>query len=370
MVRRTARRDPARQAVPSLLAAYRALGAFALELGSLPRIRSWEQPWVRSLASPRATQIHHVRLPAAAVLAADSELVPVLLLPDLGSAPVVSYRTLLKRLLELRRAGQGTEEPLLVIVTSDFAHSSARTDAWRSLLRRVATSAGEPPLRARIVSSTETPRAAGGKGHPRVTSDASQLDELFGLVARHPLLTRAQLAGLLGTSLARVAAVEATLIDRGWLRQLDASDMASIGAGFEKRDVSPTLGLVELTRSGVREASSRLLLAAPHAMRHHGLLASHARGHRRMLRHLAHTVGANAVFVAFAQAARAVTRLGGDDALQEWRSAAACARGRCRPDGYGCYRRGQARYGFLLEYDRGTERPARVCRQTRGVLPL
>jgi hypothetical protein len=40
----------------------------------------------------------------------------------------------------------------------------------------------------------------------------------------------------------------------------------------------------------------------------------------------------------------------------EWRSAAACARGRCRPDGYGCYRRGEARYGFLLEYDRGTER--------------
>jgi hypothetical protein len=28
--------------------------------------------------------------------------------------------------------------------------------------------------------------------------------------------------------------------------------------------------------------------------------------------------------------------------LLEWRSAAACARGRCRPDGYGCYQRGQA----------------------------
>jgi hypothetical protein len=48
--------------------------------------------------------------------------------------------------------------------------------------------------------------------------------------------------------------------------------------------------------------------------------------------------------------------LGGDDALLEWRRAAACARGRCRPDGYGSYRRGQARFGFFLEFDRGTER--------------
>jgi hypothetical protein len=167
-------RDPVRQAVPTLLAAYRALGAFVLEMGSRPRILSWEQPWVRSLATPRSNQIHHVRLPAAAVLAADSVLVPVLLLPDIGSAPVVSYRTLLKRLLELRRADQRAEEPLLIIVTSDFATPGARTDAWRSLLRRVATSAGEPP------------HAAGGKGHPRVPSDASQLDELFGLVAAIP----------------------------------------------------------------------------------------------------------------------------------------------------------------------------------------
>lgn len=40
----------------------------------------------------------------------------------------------------------------------------------------------------------------------------------------------------------------------------------------------------------------------------------------------------------------------------EWRSAAACARGRFRPDGYGRYRRGSWRFGFFLEYDRGTER--------------
>jgi hypothetical protein len=75
-----------------------------------------------------------------------------------------------------------------------------------------------------------------------------------------------------------------------------------------------------------------------------------------MLRHLAHTVGANQFFVDLALAARRITRAGGDDSLLEWRGAAACARGRCRPDGFGCYRRGDARCGFFLEFDRATER--------------
>jgi hypothetical protein len=67
-------------------------------------------------------------------------------------------------------------------------------------------------------------------------------------------------------------------------------------------------------------------------------------------------VGCNEVFVAFASAARVVRARGGDDALEEWRSAAACERRTCRPDGYGRYRRGGASYGFFVEYDRGTER--------------
>ena len=85
--------------------------------------------------------MRHVRLPAAAVLAtADSELVPVLLLPDIGSAPVVSVSPA-EATLELRQTGQRAEEPLLVIVTSDFATLGARTApgeaffiAWRRRL--------------------------------------------------------------------------------------------------------------------------------------------------------------------------------------------------------------------------------------------
>jgi hypothetical protein len=69
-----------------------------------------------------------------------------------------------------------------------------------------------------------------------------------------------------------------------------------------------------------------------------------------------HTVGANEIFVAMAVNAREATTRGADEALEEWRSAAPCERRHCKPDGYGCFRRGNVRYGFLLEYDRATER--------------
>jgi hypothetical protein len=186
---------------------------------------------------------------------------------------------------------------------------------------------------------------------------ATQLDHVLALVARHPLLTRAQLAKLLGTRPARVARLEEVLADRGWLSPISPSSIPAIAvAELQQADVR-RLGLAELTRAGRREAARRLLLPLSQAARHHGLIVDRPGPRRRFLRHLAHTLGASAVFVAFARAARLVTRCGGDDALEEWRSAAACARGSFRPDGYGCYRRGSACYGFFVEYDRGTERP-------------
>jgi hypothetical protein len=47
-------RDPARQAVPLLLAAYRALGTLvvALDMHPQPRVEDWELPWVRSFTAP------------------------------------------------------------------------------------------------------------------------------------------------------------------------------------------------------------------------------------------------------------------------------------------------------------------------------
>jgi hypothetical protein len=119
---------------------------------------------------------------------------------------------------------------------------------------------------------------------------------------------------------------------------------------------SRRLLLVELTPAGRREAARRLLLPSTVARRYHGLLGGST--DRRYARHLAHTLGANALFVSLVVAARCMRELGFDDVLDEWRSAAACARGRFRPDGYGCYRRGGSRFGFFLEFDRATERPS------------
>jgi hypothetical protein len=99
-------------------------------------------------------------------------------------------------------------------------------------------------------------------------------------------------------------------------------------------------------------------LDAPTASRYHGLTGTGqaaSRRRRRFLRTLAHTVGTNDVFVAFALAASETRRRGGNDELSEWRAAAACERQRCKPDGYGLYTRDGVGYGFLLEYDRSTE---------------
>jgi hypothetical protein len=175
----------------------------------------------------------------------------------------------------------------------------------------------------------------------RNVSGVIQADTLLDLLARHPLLTSDQLAALLDTTQRRVSALQTGLVRRGWLKQLKTD--ASVLDPTTRR-----LRLFELTLAGTRQSLRRLGLPSTEAARHHGYLAHSSHVRRRMLRHLAHTVGANQFFVDLALAARRITRAGGDDALLEWRSAAACARGMCRPDGFGCYRRGEARYGFLL----------------------
>jgi hypothetical protein len=189
----------------------------------------------------------------------------------------------------------------------------------------------------------------------------TQADVAFGLIGRHPLLTRDQLALLLGVDNARAGRLLRELDKRGWVRRI-SSDVV------QRANVDPALvrnlHLVELTPVGRRLAASRLLLPSSSATRHHGLLAVRGRG--RQLIHLSHTIGANAVFVALADAARAVRQRGGDDALEEWRSAAACARGRFRPDGYGVYRRDGRRHGFFLEFDRGTERSREYAAKLRA----
>ena len=94
--------------------------------------------------------------------------------------------------------------------------------------------------------------------------------------------------------------------------------------------------------------------------------------------HAAHTLGADAVFVGLAAGGPGLTAAGEDAGLEEWRGPAACARGAVRPDGYAILRLRGRRFGFFLEYDRGTERPAQhlakldayyAYPETRGATP-
>ena len=116
--------------------------------------------------------------------------------------------------------------------------------------------------------------------------------------------------------------------------------------------------IIEVTVEGLRMLAGYVGLSLAAAVHYHGLTGGGPRtpvGPRRaLLANLAHTIGADAVFAAIARVAR--TRR--DGSLVEWRNAAACAHGRMRPDGYGLLRLGRREYGFFLEFDRATVRPA------------
>ena len=336
-----------RRGIVPLVAAYRALAASSATFASRPIVRVWEQPWIRWYQSS-ADRVVRVRLPAGVVLESSTAVLqPIVLLPDTGTRPVASYRTTLRRFGELERQSRGDELPYLMIVLLEAADCEARAAAWSGFIARhlgpgYARVISETRVRDRwMISRAETPRKP---------SSIPQADTMLDLMARHPLLTCDQLATLLDASRRRVSALQTELVRRGWLRQLTAD--------ATRLDPTPPRHprLFELTLAGRRQSLRRLGLMSTDAARHHGHLPHRSTARRRLLRHLAHTVGANQFFVDLALIARRITLAGGDDELLEWRSAAACARGKCRPDGYGCYRRGDARYGFFVEYDRATER--------------
>jgi hypothetical protein len=170
------------------------------------------------------------------------------------------------------------------------------------------------------------------------------------LVGRHPFLLSAVLSDVLGRDARWVARPRKALLDRGLLRLVTRKNVQLAG-------LAPG-ALLELTPAGLRTLAAHLGLSLASAVSHHGLAGggpdSPIGTRRILLAHLDHTVGADAVFGVLARAARA--QRGG--ALVEWRNAAACAHGRLRPDGYGVLRLGQRDYGFFLEFDRGTVRPA------------
>ena len=283
----------------------------------------------------------------------------MLLLPDLGTAPVGRHRALVRRLLELRAAAGDPRlvEPVLTIATPDPDGRGGRAAAWRRLLAEVAAQEQEPPLRCRVLTWEQVAALSWSGQAAGAQTTSSQ--QLLDLVGRHPCLSLDQLAALLGTSRHRTARLREELVDRGWLRPIPATDIPP--AALARLEQEPAaLALTELTPLGRRVLAGWLGLNGPTAARHHGLSGGQdwAGRRQRLLRTLAHTLGTNDVFVALAVAARRATARGQDEALEEWRSATACERRLCKPDGYGRYRRGRATLCFFLEYDRATERAA------------
>jgi hypothetical protein len=187
----------------------------------------------------------------------------------------------------------------------------------------------------------------------------SRGDQVLDLAGRHPYLSVDQLADMVGSTRSQTAQLLNAQATRGLLRLLRPDEISSQQLQLPKRERS-CLRLVEITAAGYRELARWLGLDSAAAARHHGLGGGDgvewSGPNNRLRRALAHTLGANAVFVTLTISARTATRQGGDDALQAWRSAAACERQHCKPDGYGTYRRGGSTFGFLVEYDRGTER--------------
>jgi hypothetical protein len=251
--------------VPLLIVTYRVLAEFVHGCNQPMRLAEFEHPWIRSVRDARTGRTRHVRLPAAAVLERDSGAAEppsrVLLLPDVGTVPVASHRRTVRGLIELRRAydadDQQENEPLLVVAVASPGSSVARADAWRSLLLQSAQRAGERPLPAHVLASRRGP-GNGRDDHQRLIG---QREQVFALIARHPLLTRQQLASLLGTSSARIAQLVAQLVNQGWLRALTADDIPD-GAVRPSPDAFRRMALVELTQAGRQEAARRLLVPA------------------------------------------------------------------------------------------------------------
>lgn len=336
----------------------------------------WEAPWKTHSRSHTA-----IRLPAVALLTPrskrdeGSEYVAVL--PDLGTVPIARYRAVLRRFVQThaRRASDAAPVRLLIVTTND--DHGARQTAWEWSVQRLLEEAGGSDVRATIFNwhhvhcllglawsadrpnNDERPLLRPHRVPPR------QADDFLGLLGRHLFLTCTQIATLLDVSARRVRQLRESLISQGLVRVVPRAELPPrlLIAMNERLNV---MDIAELTASGRRHVAQQLGLSVTVARREQGLFAGSLRGRRRALLHLEHTIGANQVFVSLAAMSLRARLRGADEALEEWRPAAACERAGCKPDGYGCYRLGNRRFGFFLEFDRGTERSSQYAAKLRA----
>jgi hypothetical protein len=381
--------------LPQLVAVYELLGALAAARPGRPDLLAWERPWRRRYQRPTARAPVAVELPAYAAFAWEGACGAYLLLPDLGGTPLRLYRAALDHLLALRGV-QGAEFPALVVATGD----RGRAAAWKDLIEEVRRARREAPLAACIATWDElrassealadlsnigplprdrliqqirlqplkarhptgilpefvgdalaTPGPSSAvDGLGRVALGLGAADRaLLDLIGRHPFLPLDRLAQVCDWDVRWARERRDRLIGLGLMRLVEACEVGAEAAASE---------LVELTADGLALVAAQHGLSLGRAVRHLGLAGGGPErpigARRRLLASLAHTLGADAIFVSLVCTAKKLAALGSDDGLVEWRNAAACSRGHLRPDGYGLYRHAGQLYGFFLEYDRGT----------------
>jgi len=382
-----------RKLVPTLrhlLDTYEILGALAASRPGTPTLLAWERPWRRRYPRPAGRSLSVVTVPAYAALSWNGVAGSYLLLPDAGAIPLRLQQATLARLLLLRRSQDGHLPPLLIATTD-----RERMRAWERLLHDLVRAHREAPLASRIVrwgdlsrGLTDLPVQADEQARdnlvrsvplpplhprrpasplPRIVGDllassarsAADLDKValvvtpadhqsLEVIGFHPYLTANQLSDVLGSGTAPVRRRLNRLLELGLIRHPGTDEIGE--------DASEEL--VELTARGLHVVAARLGLSLAVAVRELGLVGgapdAPIGSRRRLLSTLAHTRGADDIFVRLYRQARKHTAAGCDEAVVQWQNAAACSRRHLRPDGYGVYRRGTRYDGFFVEYDRGT----------------
>ncbi len=376
------------------LAAYELLGAVAGSRPGPPSLLAWLQPWRGQVRLPGRRAEAKVHVPAYAALGWATGCLKVWLVPDLATFPLAVYHRLLDRLALWSRVRR--EPPILVVAAS----SVERAVLWREALARVCARRhaaslpavistwaalredlaplGDLPLRTpseaarltqwlhaqplalpppsqrlpRLVGDLRAhhaPRAARARLGAAALALAPQDYTLLDVVAHHPFLTAADLTLLLGWAPRWTRQRVARLDHLGLLRGLTADEV-----GEEKA----ALSLLEASLVGVAVVAAHHGLPFASAVTVEGLAGGGPEkpvGLRaKLVQTLDHTLGVNRFFLDASRAALRRRERGHDDALVEWRSAAACATRLIRPDGYGVYRCDGRLFGFFLEYDRGT----------------
>ena len=381
--------------LPQLLAAYELLGALAASHPGSVRLLDWQRPWRRRYLRPTAKAPVAATLPAYSALAWEDAAAAILLVPDLGTGPLRLSRPVLDHLFVLRRL-QDEVFPTLVIATMD----NGRARAWWRLLEEVWRARSEAPLAATIATwdalrncpgeIAPVASEAGDWRHlvrrvslrrlrprqpdrplPRIIGDdlrasaaqarpaarlglaalrLSTLDrELLDFVARHPFLPLDRLAVVFASSVDVLRRRCNRLTRLGLLRFLGPDEI--------REDVADT-PLAEATADGLLVAAAQQGLTLAAAVRANGLAGGDPErpigARRQLMGRLAHTLGADAIFIDLIATTRRLAAAGEDTALVGWQNAAACSHGHVRPDGYGIYRHHGHLYGFFLEYDRNT----------------